>query len=375
MREARVLVVAGEASGDAAAARVIEALAQRSGPLDVRGMGGPALRQAGCEVIVDYRRSTAMGAFEVVGRLPALARAFHHVLHLTRSWRPEVALLVDVPDFNMPLGARIRAAGIPVLGYVAPQFWAWRSGRRFELKRSFDRIACVLPFEEPLLRRVGVDACYVGHPAAEQLEPSDGRERRSLGLDESTASIALLPGSRPSETGRMLPVMLEAARRLRITVPRLAVLVAVAPSLRRRPTLPLWCQPIDEQHSATPGRLALAAADAAFVTSGSATLEAGLLGIPQVVAYRLAPSSFVLARLFVRTRFIALPNIILGRRAVPELIQEALTEDALAYWGEQLLVNRDLRHGQLRAASSLRALMSDSVASVQTASMLTEMMQ
>jgi lipid-A-disaccharide synthase len=326
------------------------------------------------ELLVDCGRTTGMGVVELADRLPALVAAFLKLERLVERWRPRAALLVDAPDFNMRLGARLRARGVSVLGYIAPQLWAWRGGRVATLGRAFDRLACVLPFEEPLLRRAGVDASFVGHPACEGERPTRREARLALGIGPDAPCLALLPGSRPAELHRLLSLMLAASRRLRSRKRGLSVLLARASTVHIAAPLPRWCRVVEQRRGASAGRWALAAADAAMVASGTATLEAMMADTPQVAVYRLSPLSYVVARALVRSRFFALPNILLQRQAVPQLFQRALSVDALSRWGELLLEDRALCQGQIDAAAELRSKLGGAGASSGVAQMLCEML-
>lgn len=376
----KLLVVAGEASGDGHAARVVSALAELAGPLDARGMGGVALAGEGVRLDVDLRQTTAMGGLEVARRLPRLAAAFVRLLALARRWRPDAALLVDAPDFAIPLGARLRRLGVPVLGLVAPQFWAWRRGRLDVLAGSFDRLACILPFEEAPLRRHGVAATFVGHPSAEAAPIARDEARAALGLEAGARCLALLPGSRPGEVSRLAGPMLDAVTRLRAARPELRVVLALAPTVELPPRTPPWVGRVTGADAgarapASPGRLALAAADSAVVASGTATLEAALQATPQVAVYRLSAPSWIAARCLVRTRFVALPNILLNRGIVPELLQARACADQIAAVAAGLLGDDGVARAQRAAATRLRGLLRGPGAARTTAGLLAGMLR
>ena len=364
--------MAGEASADSHAAAVLGELAAARGPLEARGMGGAALEAEGLAVDVHLGGVTAMGGVEVATRLPALLAAFARLVVMARSFRPHAALLTDMPDFNLPLAAALRRLAIPVVGFVAPQLWAWRPGRARLVARRFDRVACIFPFEVAPLRRAGARASYVGHPLLDEPAPDRDAARVALGLAPHRPCLALLPGSRPGERARLLPAMIEAASRLRGRG-ALEVIVAAAPSLPPPRGLPPWARIVAGGDGLPPGRGALAAADAAVVASGTATLEAALAGVPQVVTYRLAPPSYLVARLLVRGRFVALPNVVLGRRVVPELLQGAATPDLMAGHAERLLAGGDEAAGQLAAYDELRGCLGRKGAARRVAELVSEL--
>lgn len=368
----KVLVSAGEASADLCAADVLKRLAELVEQPLARGMGGGALAAAGMKLDFDLRRTTAMGGVEVAARLPQIVRAWVGLLALARRWRPDVLLAVDLPDFNVPLARLVKGLGVPVLGYVAPQFWAWRPGRLRHLSRSFDHVASVLPFECGPLRRAGVEATFVGHPLLDREPPTRFEARRALGIGDDQPCVALLPGSRPAEISRLLTPMLRAARDVRRRR-NAAVLVAVASSLDRPPDLPSWCEAVTAQRHRRPGAIAMAAADVALVASGMATLEAALAEVPLIAVCRLGRSTYVTARAIVRCRHFALPNLVLGRRDYPELLQRAVTAASMADHVVHFLDHPEIGQRQRRSSQRLRELLKGPGASRTTAKLLLEL--
>ncbi|HMI88563.1 MAG TPA: lipid-A-disaccharide synthase [Polyangiaceae bacterium] len=353
-----VLIVAGEASGDRIAARIARSL-QRDGAHCV-GMGGPACDAAGVELVADLRETAAMGLTEVVARLPAVARAFARVVALARDVRPAAALLVDYTEFNLRLGTLLKRYGVPVLWCVAPQVWAWRAGRMKQVARALDRLAVILPFEEPLWRAQGVEAHYVGHPALDNVPIDAAVARARLGIGTACPSVAILPGSRPHEIRRHAPPMLATLRELaRAGTPveaRLVLAASLDAATRRWVTakadeagLPILAA--DADAGAAPW---LGAFDVALTASGTATLECALAGAPPVVVYRLSPLTAAVARRVVRTRFVALPNILLGTGVYPELLDREVEPLRMARALSTVLERRsDFEH----RAEELRALL------------------
>ncbi len=328
MASVDLLVVAGEASGDVLAGELLAALRARRPELRAFGMGGPRLRQAGLETLFDASEISVMGFTEVLPRLPRIWRVFRALLKAAAARRPAVAVLVDVPDFNLRLARRLRRLGIPVVFYVSPTVWAWRRGRVKQIARDVDRMLCILPFEEAFYRASGVRAVYVGSPVAERLPaPAEAAVfRRALGLDALRPTLAVLPGSRAGELRRCLPALVESAALLAKEHPGLQIVVPLAPGVdgaavaagfRAQGLTPVLVE----------GRAAevAGASDVALVTSGTAALEAGLMLRPLVVVYRVSALSALLARLLVRVAYVSLINLLAGRRLIPELLQEALT--------------------------------------------------
>ncbi len=323
-----VMVVAGEASGDRHAADLVAELQRARPELRFFGMGGAALAARGVDLLYSANEISVMGLTEV---LPKLRRILQVLAGLTRAAarrRPRVAILVDVPDFNLRLARRLKAQGVRVAYYVSPMVWASRPWRARAIRRTVDRMLCILPFEEPFLRRSGVDARYVGNPVLEQVpDPAPPEEfRRRLGLSPGRPTLALLPGSRLGEIQRLLPAMVETARTLALERPGLQVVVPVASTID-----PAVVSAYFEGSGVSPvlvaGRApeAVGASDVAVVASGTAVLEAGLMQRPLVVVYRVSWLTYFVGKLLVRVAHIALVNLLANRRLVPELLQGDLT--------------------------------------------------
>jgi len=335
-----LLVVAGEASGDRAGAAVIA----RLHGVQAFGMGGGALAAEGVEVLADLRDTTALGIAEVARRAFGVARAYA-TLRLTAARRkPAAALLVNYTEFNARLAEALWANGTRVLWYGAPQVWAWRSGRAIPLRRHLDRMAVMLPFEEALWRDLGVDAHYVGHPALEERRhpgagehgPQRVQARELLGLTPRAWAVAILPGSRPHEVRRLLRPMLTGYERVRRDRASVDGRVLLASSLD--PATRAWARATAEAaklevvtvdpHAGM--SYALPAFDAALCASGTASLECVLARVIPVVCYRVGWATELGARAFVKTKYVALPNILLGREAFPELLQRSATADRMS---------------------------------------------
>ena len=351
-----VLVVAGETSGDRIAALTLRGLARSLGaPVASYGLGGEASFSAGLELVEQASRTAVMGFGDVAGRLPSIARAVFELVLRARRDPPRAALLVSFTELSTHLGRWLRSLGVRVLWCVAPQVWAWRSGRLRTLPRSLDRLAVILPFEEALWRRAGVDARYVGHPSLEAPRHSRASLRARFGLNGG--AIAVLPGSRAGEVVRLAGPLCEAAALLRDRGFAESAHILVAPSLdpaarahaeRVALQFNLKLIPTDPEHGAAS---LLGGFDLALCASGTASLEAALSGVPTVVAYRLDPLSAALARRLVRAPFMALPNILLNRGAIPELFQAeanafSIARAAEGIWarvGEAQVIAEELR--------------------------------
>jgi lipid-A-disaccharide synthase len=319
-----IFLVAGEASGDLHAANLLLALRRLAPNVEAFGVGGERLRDAGLACVAHSEELSLMGLAEVVRDLPRLWRLSRRVRRVALARRPQVAVLVDSPDFNLPLARHLAQAGIPVVIYISPQLWAWRAGRVRRIRRDVRRVLCILPFEVDFYQRHGVPAEFVGHPLVDELAPV----MRELPARAPNA-LALLPGSRWHEVESLLPAMLAAARKLRAPMPDLSVRLIVAPGLDPERVRALVAGAAVELVAFDRHR-ALASCSAALVASGTATLECALLGVPMVVGYRLHPLSYLLARHLVRVPHVALVNLVAGEAVAPELVQDAFTAEALA---------------------------------------------
>lgn len=376
---ARYALVAGEASGDALGAGLVRALRSAEPDADFLGVAGPQMMAAGCRRIASVDELAVMGLAEVLGHLPRLLKLRRRLANELITARPDCVIGIDAPEFNLGLEGRLKAAGIPVVHYVSPSVWAWRPGRVKVVAKACDKVLCLFPFEPSYYRNVGVHAEFVGHPLADAIprETDRGAARRALGVAEDRCVVALLPGSRASEVGRLSGVFAAAARLMLARRPGIQFLAPMAgEAVKADFQAAVARERLGSEVQLVDGRVheVLAASNVALIASGTATLEAMLLGCPMVVAYRVAPlSHFLLKRTgLLRVQRYALPNILAGRNLVPELMQGAVTAEALAAgalaWleepGRVRAFRRECRrfHDELRqgadgrAASSVRAL-------------------
>jgi lipid-A-disaccharide synthase len=365
-----LFISAGEASGEQYGALLVEALRRRLAAegqsAEFFGMGGPRMEAAGLERVVRAEDVAVMGLTEVVRHLPRIYGEFQKLKRALRARRPNVAVLIDFPEIHFRLAKQLHAMGVPVIYFVSPQLWAWKK-RRIKLVQQFvRRMLVIFPFEEPFYRERGVDAEFVGHPLAELPLPAISREQFAAenGLDAGKMWIGLLPGSRAKEIADHLPVMLEAARQ--IAADKIAADAALAhesapgeAAQSARPTGVEFVVPLAgtlnaaqqaearrlvEKHSAWltvrlahDARATLWHARASVVASGTATVEAALMGNPFVVVYRVSPLTYALAKRMVKVPHVAMANLIAGKRVVPELIQQDFTAANIVQQLEPLL--------------------------------------
>jgi len=341
----RIAMVAGEASGDQLAAPLIAALKARRKPIMLAGIGGPRMEAQGFESHYPMEKLSVRGYAEVLWHYREIMAIRRRLTKALLTERPDLFIGVDASDFNLGLERKLKDAGIPAIHYVSPSVWAWRGWRLRRIARSVSRILVMFPFEQPLYEKAGVPVTYVGHPLADAMPIAPDRDdaRAQLRLPPSTAAIALLPGSRVSELEWNADVIIESARRLAAARPETRFFVPLATRETREyfETRLYELEARDLPISILFGHahLALQAADAALVASGTATLEAALARCPMVITYRQSPLTFALMRQMMYLPYVGLPNVLAGEKLVPELIQDDAHPAALA--GALLTLLRD----------------------------------
>jgi len=335
----KILVSAGEASGDLYASLVVEALRQEAGAAapEFFGCTGPRLRAAGVRTVVDAASLAVVGLVEVVGHLPRIYGEYRKLLAAARTERPDLALLTDSPDFHLRVARKLAAQGVPVVYLVAPQAWAWRKGRVKAIRRTVRRLLCIFPFEEEFFRREGVAATYIGHPLAGRVRPSLSKEEffRKHRLDPGRPLVSLLPGSRRGESARHLPALMDAAGRLY----REQALNLVLPA-----SVTAGARFFTERIGDAPVRViegeswdAMAHSELVLAASGTVTTEAALLGTPTVAFYKVSRATWLIGRRLVDVPFYTMVNLIAGREVIPELIQHDMTGERIAAEARRLL--------------------------------------
>jgi lipid-A-disaccharide synthase len=357
----RIFLVAGEPSGDALAAPLIAALRSELGPdLEIAGIGGARMQAEGLVSLFPMQELSLMGLVEVLPHLPRLWRRLRQTEAAIRASRPDAVVTVDAPGFNFRLAARLRGSGIPIVHYVAPTVWAWRPARARRIAPLFRHLLALLPFEPPYFIRWGLATTYVGHPVLDTVAAFRAKAGAQAAPPVSAAAtgaprICLLPGSRRGELRRLLPVYEEALRILRRRFAGLTVTLPTVPHLAQlaRNETQAWETPPEIIVDRQAGLAAMASADMALAASGTVTLELALLGTPMVAAYRANPLTVAIVRRLLLVSHVTLVNIILGRAAIPELLQERCTPDALAAELERLLTSADAVTAQRAAYAEL----------------------
>lgn len=365
----RILLVAGEASGDLHAARLLAELRRLVPEVQAFGLGGDHLAEAGLDRLADSGEISVVGLSEVLRVLPRAREIFARVLEEVERRRPALAVLVDFPEFNLRLARALRARGVRVVYYISPQVWAWRRGRVRTIAEVVDLMLVFFPFEVDFYRRYGVDAVHVGHPLVDEIpELPHAWDRVPPDAAPEPYEVALLPGSRTSEVEALLPVMLGAVRRLAEEIPVFARLV-LAPTIPRATVdeaITLSGLPVRVVAAADRSE-ALAGSHFALCASGTATLEVGLVGTPMAVLYRLGSWTYLMGRLLVRLPYVSLVNLVLERPAVPELLQGRATPEGVEAVVSRLLRDRGAVDAMRTALGELRGRLGERGASARAA--------
>lgn len=347
---AKILISAGEASGDIHAAAVTAALKKIDSAIEVFGMGGDAVRAAGGEVLFDIKDHGVMGFVEVIKKLPDLFKLRSDFARVMDERKPDCLVVVDYPGFNMKLAKVAHDKGIPVVSYIAPSAWAWNKGRAKNVAKIVDKVACIFPFEYDVYEEAGAPVEFVGHPLLDIVHPSMERAEAEAwaGKEAGHPLVLLMPGSRLMEIEKMLPTLLEGAKLLKKQLPEVQF------AMPRAGTIPLELLQSKIKASGLEIKITeghnydlFSVADLALATSGTVTLEAALCGLPSVIVYRTSALNAFIARRVINIPNIGLPNIVAGRQILPELLQEDFTPANVANTAVELLAPE--RRPQLEA--------------------------
>ncbi|OPY70211.1 MAG: Lipid-A-disaccharide synthase [Syntrophorhabdus sp. PtaU1.Bin050] len=324
----KIVIVTGELSGEIHASHLVQAL---QGSLNAKfsGMGSTKLQEVGVRIIVDYRGISITGLSEVLWKLKYIRQAYNALRDHIRREQPSLLVLVDFPGFNLKIARFAKALGVPVIYFIPPQIWAWRKSRIKKIRDRVNKVICVLPFEKVLYDKNGVDAAYVGHPFMNTVKPLYSRVEflDKMGINREGPIITIMPGSRENEVRKHMPTLLAVIASLEQRIGKLTVLLPLAENIDSRLVQSyLKGQPSIKAFKGL-SYDALSSSDLAFIASGSATLEAAILGIPTIVIYKVSSLSYFLARMLVKVNYISLPNIIAGKEVFPEFIQHLNPEN------------------------------------------------
>jgi lipid-A-disaccharide synthase len=377
----RILISAGEASGEMYGAQLIEALRRvaelrsagqtgasaptRDWRLQFFGAGGERMAAAGCEIVVDAQELAVVGITEIVSRLPRILELYRKLIRAADERRPAIAIVIDSPAFNWRVARQMRRRGVPVVYYVCPQFWAWRQGRVRLLRKYVDKALVIFPFEEKFYRDRGVDATFVGHPLADLPAPDISREQFAVqyGLDVEKHWIAIMPGSRRKEFRLNLPTIIDAVRLLgkdfQFVLPVASTLdskwahdqLFLSSHVARKKIGPFIALTRDARASLYHSR-------AGIVASGTATVEAALMGTPFVMVYRVSPLTYALGKPRVKIPYFAMVNLIAGEEVVPELVQQKFTADNIVVEMNKIIPDGEPRARMIERLAAVKARLS-----------------
>jgi len=351
----RVLISAGEASGDLYASQLVAALKARHPEAEFFGCAGPRMQAAGVEALVDARSLAVVGIVEVLAHIPRIYGEFRKLVRAAITRHPDLAILTDSPDFHLRLAKKLHALGVPVVYLIAPQAWAWREGRVEVMRRTLARLLCIFPFEEQFFKKRGVPTTFIGHPLARIVKPSLTRAEffAKCGREPGERVVVLLPGSRHGEVARHMPHLLDAVKRMQEVGQMRFILALPAGFGAERTTFwkPARAASIQVIEGLTWDCLAYA--DVALAASGTVTIEAALLGAPMVTFYRVNELSWKLGRWMVNAPFLSMVNLVAGRRAAAELIQDEMTGERIA---DEALLLLDSENARRKMKADLEAV-------------------
>ena len=373
----RVLIIAGEASGDLHGANLVKAMAAADPSIVFWGVGSSHMREAGVQLLWDAASIAVVGISEVAAHLASIVKVFRQVVSTLRRWRPHLVVLIDYPEFNLQIAGKAKKLGIPVMYYISPQIWAWRAGRIKTIRRRVDKMVSILPFEEKIYRDAGVDVTFVGHPLLDIIKAKENSKlsREKYVRPGGERLVGVLPGSRQGELEALLPAMLDAAEILRKKRPNIQFLMPLAPTVDRDHVSPYLAGrqlPLaiieDNTHEI------IQVCEVIIAASGTVTLEAAILGTPMVVIYKVNPLTFWLAKHLVKVQHVALVNIVAGETVAPELIQHEATPERIARVTLGILDDTKRQEWIRRRLATIRQRLGDQGASEKAATAALELM-
>jgi lipid-A-disaccharide synthase len=374
----KIMIIAGEASGEQHGAALVHALQNKQAHLEFYGAGGRAMQTAGVELLVNCKDLAVMGFGDILSHLPRLWRIFQQLKQTLKTRRPDLLILIDYAGFNLRLAAVAKKLGIKVLFYISPKVWAWKAGRIKKIAQCVDHLAVIFPFEVDCYRSVKLPVTYVGNPLTKTVKSNLTlfEARETWGLPKEGPVIGLVPGSRLTEIQRLLPVMLEAAEKIKLTHPQAHFILPLASTIDKSVLQAYlaasWLKvTVIENQS----HEAMNASDVLMIASGTATLEAALLVKPMVVIYKMPFFTAWLARQVIKIPNVALCNIVAGRRIVPELLQEALTATTLSEATLRILEDKRYTAQMIQDLQSVRAQLGDLDGSENTAKLALQMLE
>lgn len=372
-----VMIIAGEASGDMYGADLVREMLKGDPALKFYGIGGKKLREEGVELFADASDMAVVGLTEVVSKLRDILKIMKMMKKSLDERRPDLVILIDYPDFNLPIAKAAGKKGIKVLYYISPQVWAWRKGRIGQIKKTVNKMAVILPFEVEVYRREGFEANYVGHPLLDMVKISSSKQetRKKIGLAEDKITIGILPGSRLSEISKLMPELLRAAEILKNEMPDVQFVLPRAYTIEET-ILTEFISRFNVKVKIVSGHTydVVSCADLALVASGTATLETALLKVPMIIVYKISMLSYLIGRLIINVKNIGLVNIIAGKTIVPELIQGDANGERIAAEALSILKNEERRREMIKELEEIRAKLGEPGAAVRTAQLALDML-
>ncbi len=371
-----IMIVAGEASGDMHGANLVREMLRIDPTLNFYGIGGKKMKEEKVQILADASDMAVVGLTEVISKLGNIFKIMNMMKESLNERQPDLVILIDYPDFNLPLAKAARKKGIKVFYYISPQVWAWRKGRIGKIKKTVNKMAVILPFEVDTYAREGFTVDYVGHPLLDLVKPNYSKleSRKKFGLDDSKITIGILPGSRLSEVEKLMPELLRAAEILKKEMPDIQFVLPLADTLEEKNVAEIisgFTLKIDVIAGHTYD--VISCADLVLVASGTATLETALLNVPMVIVYKVSLLSYVIGRLFVRVKNIGLVNIIAGKTIVPELIQKDASGERIAQEALAILRNKERKQKIIKELEAIRAKLGEPGAAIRSAQIAYDM--
>ena len=371
-----IMIVAGEASGDMHGANLVREMFRIDPTLNFYGIGGKKMNEEGVQLLADVADMAVVGLTEVVSKLGNIFKIMNLMKRSLDERRPDLVILIDYPDFNLPLAKAARKRGIKVFYYISPQVWAWRKGRIGQIKKTVSKMAVILPFEVDTYAKKGFTVNYVGHPLLDLVKQhySKQESKKKFGLTDNRITIGILPGSRLSEVEKLMPELLRAAEILKKEIPDIQFVLPLADTLEEKVVTEIISGFNIKVHVIAGHTYdVISCADLALVASGTATLETALLNVPMVIVYKVSLLSYVIGRMFVRVKNIGLVNIIAGRTIVPELIQKDATGQRIAEEALAILKNEEKKQKTIKELAAIRAKLGEPGAAIRAAQIACDM--
>jgi len=372
------MIIAGEASGDLHAAKLVREVKEKNSDISFYGIGGKNMTEAGVETLVDSAELAVVGLFEVLAHWNTISGALKKMKHLLRTDPPDLLVLTDYPDFNLRLAKTAKDCGVKVLYYISPQVWAWRQNRVFKIRKLVDMMAVVFPFEETFYKKYNVPVRFVGHPLVDEIHVSADQKslRNEFLLDNDKPVIGLFPGSRQSEIKRLLPIIVDSAKQILQEKPHAQFVIPVASTLKEDDILPYFDEfDLDMRIISDRAHDVMQVCDAVITVSGTVTLELALLQIPMVVINKISKLSYYIVTRTLKIDHIALCNIVANKRVVPELIQQNATSEKITTQLLDLLDNSAKRKTIVSEFSQLEEKLTNKETKTELSDLLIDMLE